>query len=124
GPDLLNLPEREAQVEDKTVAAVKRWLREHASWLMILDNVDIPEAAEAVLEILPSLYKGRVLITSRLGSWPPEVQKQSLDTLTQEEAVRFLLHRTEGGREPAGDDAAAAARLAERVDGLPLALEQ
>src|SRR6185369_9556605 len=72
GPELLSLPEWEEQDENKTVAAVKRWLREHAGWLMILDNVDTPEAQGAVLEELPSLYKGRALITSRLTSWPPE----------------------------------------------------
>jgi hypothetical protein len=124
GPELLNLPEWEAQKEDQTVAAVKRWLREHPGWLMIFDNVDTPEAARAVLEVLPSLYIGRVLITSRLTTWPATVRKQSLDKLSPEEAVAFLLHRTDGGREPSTDDAARAADLAERVDGLPLALEQ
>jgi len=124
GPELLNLPEWEAQVEDKTVAAVKRWLREHPGWLMILDNVDTHEAADAVLEVLPSLSNGRVLITSRLTTWPAGVQKQSLDKLSSEEAVDFLLHRTGNGREPAADDADQAADLTERVDGLPWALEQ
>jgi tetratricopeptide (TPR) repeat protein len=124
GPELLNLPEWEEQNEDKTVAAVKRWLRENAGWLMILDNVDTPEAESAVLEILPSLFKGRVLITSRLASWPPEMRKQPLEKLSQEEAVRFLLHRTEGGRESVMNDAKTAGDLAQRVDGLPLALEQ
>ena len=124
GPELMSLPEWEARVEESTIAAVKRWLRERPGWLMILDNVDTPEAARAVLEVLPSLYIGRVLITSRLTTWPATVRRQSLDTLSREEAVAFLLHRTEGGREPAEDDAARAADLAERVDGLPLALEQ
>ena len=123
-PELLNLPEWEAQNEEKTVAAVKRWLREHPGWLMILDNVDTSEAADAVLEVLPSLSNGRILITTRLTTWPGGVRKQSLGTLSQEEAVRFLLHRTEEEREPAADDTARAADLAERVDGLPLALEQ
>jgi tetratricopeptide (TPR) repeat protein len=124
GPELMNLPEWEAPVEETTVAAVKRRLREQPGWLMILDNVDTPEAADAVLEVLPSLSKGRVLITSRLTAWPATVRKQSLDKLSREEAVDFLLHRTGDGREPAADDAARAADLAERVDGLPLALEQ
>jgi tetratricopeptide (TPR) repeat protein len=124
GPELLNLPEWEEQKEDKTVAAVKRWLREHAGWLMILDNVDTPEAAEAVLEVLPSLYKGRVLITSRLATWPTSVRRQSLGTFSPEEAIKFLLHRTEDGRTKADDDDRQAAALAEVLDGLPLALEQ
>ena len=124
GPELMNLPEWEAQKEDQTVAAVKRSLREYPGWLMILDNVDTPEAADAVLEALPSLSNGRVLITSRLTTWPASVRKRSLDKLSPEEAVRFLLHRTDEGRDKATDDPARAADLAERVDGLPLALEQ
>jgi len=124
GPTRLSLPERKAQDQEETVGAVLRWLREHSGWLLILDSVDIPEAAAAVLEILPSLSAGRVLITSRLTTWPANVRKQSLDTLSHEEAVRFLLDRTDGGREPAPDDPERAADLAKRVDGLPLALEQ
>lgn len=123
-PELLNLLEWEAQVEEKTIAAVKRWLREHPGWLMILDNVDTPEAQEAVLQILPALSKGRVLITSRLRNWPASVQKQSLEKLSAPKATQFLLHRTENGREKAHDDAARAADLAGVLDGLPLALEQ
>jgi tetratricopeptide (TPR) repeat protein len=124
GPELLNLPEWKVNDEAETVAAVKRWLREHRGWLMILDNVDTDEAVDAVLEVLPSLYVGHVLITSRLTSWPANVRKQSLDKLSHEEAVAFLLHRTKHEREPAADDPERAADLAERVDGLPLALEQ
>lgn len=123
-PELLNLPEWEAQVEEKTIAAVKRWLREHSGWLMILDNVDTPEAQEAVLKIVPALSNGHVLITSRLRNWPASVLKQSLEKLSRPEATQFLLHRTERGREKAQDDAARAADLSGVLDGLPLALEQ
>lgn len=123
-PELLNLPEWEDQVEEKTIAAVKRWLREHPGWLMILDNVDTPEAQGAVLKILPALSKGRVLITSRLQNWPGGVQKQSLEKLSSPEAIRFLLDRTRSGRAKVQDDAARAADLADVLDGLPLALEQ
>ena len=124
GPELLNLPEWKAKEEKETVGAVLRWLREHAGWLIILDNVDTPEASAAVLEILPSLLEGRILITSRLTTWPASVRKRSLGTLSREEAARFLLQRTEEGRTRAADDDRQAAVLAEALDGLPLALEQ
>ena len=124
GPNLLDLPEWEAQVEERTVTAVERWLREHLGWLMILDSVETPEAASAVVEILPALSTGHVLITSRLTSWPPEVRKQPIEKLSQGEAVRFLLQRTEGERESTGQDTETASLLAQRIDGLPLALEQ
>ncbi len=123
GPRLLHLPEWQAP-EPEVVGAVLRWLRDHPGWLVILDNVDTKEAAAAVRDILPALSGGRVLLTSRLSRWPPELRKQELDTMTPDDAVRFLLHRTENERETADDDPAQARRLAEVLDGLPLALEQ
>src|SRR6185295_4024389 len=52
------------------------------------------------------------------------IRKQPLNTLSLEEASQFLLQRTEGERTPAKDDTEQARRLAEILDGLPLALEQ
>jgi len=123
GPALLYLPEWQ-ESEDAVVGAVLRWLREHPGWLLILDNVDTKEAATAVREILPFLTGGRVLLTSRLSRWPPDLKKQELETMTPDNAVRFLLHRTETDREIAADDPAQARRLADVLGGLPLALEQ
>ncbi len=123
-PNLLNLPEYTAQAETETVDAALRWFRENSRWLLILDNVDTPEAAEAVRKIIPQLQNGHVLITSRRKDWPVAVRKQPLDILTQEEATNFLLQRTDGGRFSKPDDSEQAARLAEILDGLPLALEQ
>jgi tetratricopeptide (TPR) repeat protein len=123
GPDRLGLTDLPA-AEDQVVAAVVRHLREHPGWLLILDNVDTDEAATAVCDLLPRLAGGRVLITSRLREWPPTVRKQPLETLPPDEAVRFLIKRTEGDREPAADDPAQAHHLAEILGGLPLALEQ
>jgi tetratricopeptide (TPR) repeat protein len=123
GPNLLHLPEWQAS-EEAVVGAVLRWLREHPGWLVILDNVDTKEAASAVREILPFLSGGRVLLTSRLSRWPPDLRKQELETMTPADAVRFLLQRTETEREKATDDPAQARRLADVLGGLPLALEQ
>ncbi len=75
-------------------------------------------------EIAPQLRTGHVLITSRLRKWPPGFQKQELGVLSREEAVQFLLQRTEGERSRSGEDAEQADRLAEILGGLPLALEQ
>lgn len=124
GPELLHLPEWEHQNENEKVATVKRWLREHPGWLLIIDNVDSTKAADAVLEILPSLSTGCILITSRLTNWPASMQTQSLDKLSLEEAVRFLLNRTDNGREKTADDGHQVISLAKELDGLPLALEQ
>jgi tetratricopeptide (TPR) repeat protein len=109
--------------QEEEVAAVLSWLQEHDPWLLILDNVDSEEAAEAVREVLPQLQGGKVLITSRRRNWPAEIRRQPLDELSLEEATAFLLERTEGLRTSATDDPKHARRLAEILDGLPLALE-
>lgn len=36
----LRLPEQEEREQHKVVEAVKRWLREHKCWLLILDNIE------------------------------------------------------------------------------------
>jgi tetratricopeptide (TPR) repeat protein len=123
-PDLLNLPESKAGAEDETLAAVLRWLRGQDRWLLILDNVDTKEAEKAVLEVLPSLSQGRILITSRIRDWPPTVRRQPLETLSLDEAEQFLLERTAEDRAKSEDDPEQARRLAEELGGLPLALEQ
>jgi len=60
--ELLNLPEKNAKDQSKTVAAVKRWLQEHTGWLLILDNADDLEMAK---EFIPSASKGCILLTTR-----------------------------------------------------------
>ncbi len=110
--------------QEEEVAAVLSWLREYDRWLLILDNVDSEEAAEAVRKILPQLQGGQVLITSRRRNWPAGIRRQPLDELSLEEATAFLLQRTEGLRTSTQDDPEHARRLGEILDGLPLALEQ
>ncbi len=123
-PDLLNLPEYKAAAQEESVAAVLRWLREHDRWLLILDNVDTKEAEQAVVKIVPSLSAGRVLITSRIRDWPATIRRQPIETLSLDEAQRFILDRTANDRAPSDDDPDQALRLAEELGGLPLALEQ
>ncbi|HKV08511.1 MAG TPA: tetratricopeptide repeat protein [Thermoanaerobaculia bacterium] len=99
-------------------------MRQNSGWLVILDNVDTPEAEQAVLEILSSFAGGHVLITSRRTNWPAEVQERLIEKLSQEETIRYLLDRTGQKRASSPEDAARAGELATLLDGLPLALEQ
>ena len=122
--DLLDLPERNRPAESDVIAAVLRWLRENPNWLLILDNVDTREARMAVTKLLPALTAGRVLITSRRRDWPAGVRRRAIDRVLLQPAAEFLLERTGEDRKRQPDDAEQALRLAERLDGLPLALEQ
>jgi uncharacterized protein (DUF2267 family) len=92
--------------------------------LLILDNVDTPQAAQALEDLLPQLQGGHVLVTSRMSNWSEGVEPLELDVLTADDSVAFLLERTNGRRRAAATDEAAARVLANELGGLPLALEQ
>ena len=122
--DLLDLPERKSASESEAVAAVLRWLRQNPGWLLILDNVDTREARLAVTKLLPALTSGRVLITSRRRDWPAGVRRRAIDRILLQPAAEFLLERAGEDRQREPDETGQALRLAELLDGLPLALEQ
>jgi len=109
---------------DEQLQAVLNWLQTNARWLLILDNVDTEAGKDAVLDFLPQLTKGHVLITSRLATWTGTTEQIALDVLSEPAAVEFLLERTANQRSPAAADAADAAALARQLGYLPLALEQ
>ncbi|HEX7181388.1 MAG TPA: tetratricopeptide repeat protein, partial [Thermoanaerobaculia bacterium] len=121
---VLDLLEQEAKEEEVREAAVLGWLGEHPGWLLILDNVDLEDAAAAVDALVSRLHGGHVLLTGRLARWSAEVEPLELDVLTEEAAAGFLLARTQGRRRATNEDAAYAAALARELGFLPLALEQ
>ncbi len=110
--DLPGLSRSPSRAQDEDVVAVLAWLRAHDRWLLILDNVDTDEAAEAVRKILPPLQGKHVLITSRRRNWPVGIRKQPLDELGAEEATAFLLQRTDE-RTSSKDDSERARQVAE-----------
>ncbi|MFM7926530.1 MAG: hypothetical protein ACKO9Q_02365, partial [Pirellula sp.] len=120
----LNLPEKEAIEQEVQVAAAIRWLRENTGWFLIVDNVDTPEAAQAVQTLLQNLYSGHIVVTSRLSNWGDAVQELALDVFSEQTAQEFLLKRTEGKRISSATDQADAGTLAAALGRLPLALEQ
>jgi tetratricopeptide (TPR) repeat protein len=86
-----------------------------SGWLLVFDNAADPAA---VAEFLPGAGGGHVLVTSRDSAWQGIATPVPVDLLPLDEAVRLLVHRS-------GDpDESAAARLAETLGRLPLALEQ
>jgi Domain of unknown function (DUF4062)/Tetratricopeptide repeat len=96
-------------------AAARDALGERSGWLVIFDNV--PDSA-AVVEFLPGAGGGHVLVTSRNSAWQGIADPIAVELLSLESAVGLLLSRS-------GDpDKHAAARLAEALGRLPLALEQ
>jgi tetratricopeptide (TPR) repeat protein len=124
GPLVLNLAEQHVAEEDVRLKAVLDWLKQYPGWLLILDNLDTEAALEEAEKLLSMLRGGRVLITSRLANFPGHVDPLGVDVLRVEDAVAFLLERTERRRQKMADDGATARELAIDVGQLALALEQ
>jgi tetratricopeptide (TPR) repeat protein len=105
--------------QEAQAAALRSWLEHHPRWLLVLDNVDDPQA---LAEWLPRSGTGQVVITSRTGvGWEPLASVLPVEVLAPSDAASLLLLRTQDSG-PAAQ--AAATSLAATLGGLPLALEQ
>jgi tetratricopeptide (TPR) repeat protein len=98
-----------------TIAAVRTRLETSHRWLLVFDNLDEAE----LLEPVAPQAGGHVLVTSRSDlDWAHLATMIAVDPLPTEEAQAFLVARSRQ------EDQEAAAKLAEALGGLPLALEQ
>jgi tetratricopeptide (TPR) repeat protein len=109
----LGLPPAVKQTEQVTGVLAELGRRER--WLLVFDNVERPRDLDG---LLPTGGRGQVLVTSRNPGWGWLATPLRVDVLEDEEAEAFLLRRS------GGTDQAAAAALAQELQGLPLALEQ
>jgi hypothetical protein len=89
-------------------------LRQRQRWLLIFDNAEAPAALARFLPGGP----GHVLITSRDPGWRALAQPQPVEVFDRAESVTLLRSQVSGL--PAG----LAARLADALGDLPLALAQ
>lgn len=90
-------------------------MKEHDDWLLVFDNA---EDIDLVRELLPPLPNVTVLVTSQGSAWSALGPTVRLEPFTPDVAARFVLARS-GRRDPH-----AAAKLADLLGNLPLALEQ
>lgn len=124
---LLNLPEKDAQDQNKAVEAVKRWLKEHRDWLLILDNAD---DLAMVSEFLPPVFGGHILLTTRAQAMGRLAHRINIEKMELEEGALFLLRRAGIIVESDVLDKASEAErskakeISQKMDGLPLALDQ
>jgi hypothetical protein len=124
GPDILDLPVKDAREDVVKIRAALDWLENHPGWLMILDNVDQDTARVAVEKLLVRLRGGAVIITGRIANFSGAIRKFELGVLDCDAAAAFLLERTQGDRDSSAADAALAHQLATELGGLALGLEQ
>ncbi|SRR6266487_162280 len=127
--ELLKLPERKDREPERRVRAVKRWLEEHTSWLLVMDNADDLPLARS---FLPSRPLGHVVLTTRsqIVRDTSIASHINVDAMTSGEGVLFLLRRS--GIIETKDELAKASpadredarQLVELLGGHPLALDQ
>ena len=118
----LDLPQKDAQDPNDTVAAVKRWLEQQSDWLLIFDNADAPKLVKS---FRPQAAHGHILLTSRAQVFGVVgiARPVALEKMEPQEAVDFLFKRT-GCDSMNLAEQDAASQLAAELDYLPLALEQ
>lgn len=125
--DLLDLPQKNERDQNRVIAAVKRWLREHTDWLLIVDNIDDLAIAS---EFLPTAYRGHMLLTTRVQAAGTLALHLQVEKMVPEVGAFFLLRRAgfvslDALAYEAGEaDQASARAISEVVDGFPLALDQ
>src|SRR5260370_11541493 len=86
----LALPEQDEADQSLVVAAIKRWLKQHMRWLLVLDNV---EDLSMVEEFHPPGHHGCVLLTTHAQITEPIAIVHELKPLPEEEGVLLLLRR-------------------------------
>ncbi|MGH2494333.1 MAG: FxSxx-COOH system tetratricopeptide repeat protein [Ktedonobacteraceae bacterium] len=124
---LLELPGQDGQDEMLMVNAVKRWMGQNEGWLLILDNAD---DLQLVTDFLPSGGTGHVLLTTRTQTTGRIASNLSIEKMETGESVLLLLRRAQllAVDEPLDTVSRAtripAQKIAQMLDGLPLALEQ
>ena len=123
----LNLSQRQVQVQDLLVEAVKHWFQTHRHWLLILDNADEPDL---LLPFLPSTSGGHILITTRASDIQQIAIRLEVETLNEEQGATLLLRRASllaanGPLTEVPEELRKQALLLSReLGGLPLALDQ
>lgn len=104
-----------------------RWLKEHVRWLLIFDNV---EDVQCVYDMLPTAYRGHILLTTRATAVGAGSHRIEMTMMSPETGALLLLRRAaiipqDGLLEHATvNDRHVADDIACETAGLPLALDQ
>ncbi|KUK44658.1 MAG: Uncharacterized protein XD72_0961 [Methanothrix harundinacea] len=112
----IGIPHQEDSDLRDLAGSVRTWLEENGRWLLVFD--DAP-SAEALEKYLPRAEGGGgdVIITSKSPGWEDTFTTIEVEPLETAEVAAFLQSRT------GQDDRGSSEKLAELLEGNPLALE-
>jgi tetratricopeptide (TPR) repeat protein len=128
--NLLGLPEKDRGDQRQLFTAVKRWLERNHRWLLLLDNLDNVDDFTLVDQLVPTQGSGHVLLTTRLQTTGSFAHVQIIPPMSSDESTLFLLRRAQiidaqaSLNDASPTNYAQARRIAQEVDGFPLALDQ
>lgn len=122
-------PRKEVDPRVTTRLEVRNWFDKHDGWLLVIDgaNVETNEELNLLADYVPKSKGGSIILTTlnsafagsaRLGS--PE--RLELGQVTDEEAVRMVLHYSQI-KAPPGTEVEAAHKLVEDLERNPLAIQ-
>ncbi len=123
-PELLDIDAYDKMPPEAAYHQVIKELQRRKDWLLVFDNVDDNDTANAIKNILTQLKDGKVIITSRLANWTGNIKPLELKKLSLQASIDYLIQKTEGKRPPDDSDTEKVKEVAEKLDGLPVALEQ
>ena len=110
----MGLPSLTTEDAVRSVLTALRQNDPYDRWLLVFDNVNMPKDIEDFLPI----GAGHIIVTSRTDVWTGIAQVVEVDVFPRPESIEFLRHRLHDIREEDAD------QLADRLNDLPLALEQ
>jgi hypothetical protein len=125
--DVLNLPHKDEQNQYDLIQAVKSWLKNSISWLLIFDNV---QDFATVSDMIPLEGRGHVVLTARtqfMGTFATCIE---LEQMKLDEATLFLLRRAkiidqDASLEDISEIVYVQSKaIAVQLNGFPLALDQ
>lgn len=123
----LGLPVYNGMNQYQLITAVKRWLQEHAGWLLIFDNVvDL----RMLQEFIPMAGLGHIVLTTRVQALGTIARPLELQEMQPEEGALLLLRRAhmippdDSLADASQTDREAALDISQSLGGLPLALDQ
>jgi tetratricopeptide (TPR) repeat protein len=124
---VLDLPEQHEQDQRIVIEAVRRWLRLHTGWLLIVDNMDDLSVAGS---FLPPAGPGHIVFTTRAQALGGIAQRLEVQKMEPGIGALLLLRRAnilplQATLDIASkDDGSLASEISQELDGLPLALDQ
>jgi tetratricopeptide (TPR) repeat protein len=75
------------------VRALKGWFQKNIDWLIIFDNVET-ELLPQIIEVVPPLARGHVLLTTRSQALGPCIQSLPVEVMEAREGAYLLLRRS------------------------------